>query len=63
MTDFDAFEGAKDSEYLEQIDDHCNHYNSVQKALYFAVHGNVVVYQPEKYSDDDQHTDYINKRH
>jgi hypothetical protein len=63
MADFDAFEGAKESEYLEQIDHHRNHNNRVQDAFDFAVHGNVGVYQPEEYSDNDQYTDDINERH
>src|SRR5678815_3606946 len=63
VADLDTFEGAEKSEYLKQIDDHCDHNNRIQDAFDFAVHGNVSVHEPEKHSDNDQHTDDINKRH
>jgi len=63
MTDLDILEGAEKSENLQQVDDHRDHNDGIQDTFDFAVHGNVVVYQPEKDSDNDQHTDDVNERH
>jgi len=63
VTYFDVFQGAEKSENLQQVDDYRNHNDGVQDAFDFAVHGNVVVYQPEEHSDYDQDTDDVKEGH
>src|SRR6185503_14805857 len=63
MTDLDILEGAEKSENLQQVDDHRDHNDGIQDTFDFAVHGNVVVYEPEEHSDNDQDTDDIEEGH
>jgi hypothetical protein len=52
MADAELSEVVQQSEYLQQPDNDCNHYNSIENSLDLTLHGNEAVYKPKQDADD-----------